>query len=386
MQRIDWKEHRTNIALFLFTTVVLLVIIEIYLRAFPLIHMYDFMSNTYELDEEIGYKHRPNLDYTVHNPEFSYRLKTNSYGFRDIEYSQGDVENSFVILSLGDSFAFGYGVEENESFPSIIENRLNADGIKSVVINTAVPGYGAIQESRTAKRYAPIFKPGMMILNVFVGNDIDDDYEFTQNSRWVLREGRVERSGAAERVATEEEKMSLIQKINAASNKLYIVKHIKYFLAKNPLVYQAFNKIIGSRNLDIRYEQFAGNYSQKTDEAWSIMLRQLGELKKYADSINSSLVIVLFPSKPQIDMKVREEVALINNMELEDMDFRKPNKILKRFADSNGIYIIETADKLASDAAKYHFKIDGHLNKEGNGFVAQILYNDIKSLVENASK
>ena len=52
-------------------------------------------------------------------------IRTNTKGLRDREYNSKKPKNTFRILVLGDSFTFGSCVEENETYPKVLENFLN---------------------------------------------------------------------------------------------------------------------------------------------------------------------------------------------------------------------------------------------------------------------
>jgi len=77
------------------------------------------------------------------NREFDNEYTVNSAGFRDDEASL----NCPKIIALGDSYTMGWGVDQNESFPSLIEDKL---GIK--VLNTGVSSYGTAREVLSLKK------------------------------------------------------------------------------------------------------------------------------------------------------------------------------------------------------------------------------------------
>jgi len=72
-----------------------------------------------------------------HNREFDTRIRVNSAGVRDDEASLRAPE----VIVLGDSFAMGWGVQQEESFPELLEQRLGRK-----VLNTGVPSYGTVRE------------------------------------------------------------------------------------------------------------------------------------------------------------------------------------------------------------------------------------------------
>ncbi len=71
------------------------------------------------------------------NKEFSTKYNINHLGLRDDEESLVKPE----IIVLGDSYAMGWGVNQDQSFPSIIEKEL---GLKT--LNAGISSYGTARE------------------------------------------------------------------------------------------------------------------------------------------------------------------------------------------------------------------------------------------------
>ena len=66
---------------------------------------------------------RPGAEGTLESSgDVVYRI--NADGFRDFAYSRPKPEGTFRVIVLGDSVAFGYGVELERSFPKVMENEL----------------------------------------------------------------------------------------------------------------------------------------------------------------------------------------------------------------------------------------------------------------------
>ena len=118
----------------------------------------------------------------VPNTTTTYMGKTvtiNSEGLRNPEVSRQKAESGYRILVLGDSVAFGWGVDEQEAFPRCIEKKLNdapqRPGQEArthyEVINAAVPGYGLYQELKQLAEIGKRYEPDMVILTL-INNDI----------------------------------------------------------------------------------------------------------------------------------------------------------------------------------------------------------------------
>ena len=77
---------------------------------------------------------------------------------------------------LGDSFTFGWGMEEEATYCSLLEKCLNASGGDGSfeVINAGVIGWGTRREVRYYPLEGRRFSPDVVVLNFFGYNDVDD--------------------------------------------------------------------------------------------------------------------------------------------------------------------------------------------------------------------
>ncbi len=101
------------------------------------------------------------------------QVRINDHGFRDNNgYQVLKEEGEFRILGLGDSFMFGWGVEENERYSNLLEERLNGAESNRFFrfINTGVPGYNSAMELALLKERGLSFSPDLVVLHS-VGND-----------------------------------------------------------------------------------------------------------------------------------------------------------------------------------------------------------------------
>jgi hypothetical protein len=129
-----------------------------------------------QLDERHA-RYDPELVYTLQpgafmfeNVEFSTQYVVNTLGVRDNQRSLTQPE----IVVAGDSYAMGWGVQQEESFPELLERRTGR-----VVLNTAIASYGTVRERRMLDR-VDLSRARTLIVQ-YAPNDFGENDEFLKN-------------------------------------------------------------------------------------------------------------------------------------------------------------------------------------------------------------
>lgn len=121
-----------------------------------------------EYHPTIGYRCKPNIRQVLPRPGGGeYTLVTNSIGIRsEREYAVPKPAGIFRIVVLGDSFAAGQYVSNDQRFSEIMERRL--PGVE--VMNFALEGTGTDQQLLIFESMAKAFDPDLVILMPFLQN------------------------------------------------------------------------------------------------------------------------------------------------------------------------------------------------------------------------
>jgi hypothetical protein len=99
-------------------------------------------------------------------------FKLNSRGFNDVEFASKQ-ENSYRILGIGDSFAFGV-VPRKYNYLKLLESQLNKKGVNVEVLNMGIPNTGPKDYLSILVREGLELKPDMVLVSFFLGNDFAD--------------------------------------------------------------------------------------------------------------------------------------------------------------------------------------------------------------------
>ena len=102
-----------------------------------------FNRNSGRYDSSLFYTLIPGKKFAFNNLEFRTSYQTNSKGLRDDEMS---LEKPEVIV-LGDSYAMGWGVQQNATFADQLEKRTGKK-----VLNAAISSYGTARELKNLYR------------------------------------------------------------------------------------------------------------------------------------------------------------------------------------------------------------------------------------------
>lgn len=118
---------------------------------------------------EIVYELRPNLRGTYDGKRYA----TDRFGFRsdrtvEVEKPAGVKR----IFGVGDSWMWGSGVDNGETYLDALDAHLRASGFKAEVINSGVWGYDATQQVATLNRKGLQFSPDIVVIGL-CSNDLE---------------------------------------------------------------------------------------------------------------------------------------------------------------------------------------------------------------------
>lgn len=99
--------------------------------------------------------------------------RINSLGFKDREFTLQKT-SKFRILAIGDSFTFGWGVNNEDTWCKRLEANLRNSGLDVEILDLGKPGAGPRRYAKIAECTVPRLKPDLVIIGMHCGGDFLD--------------------------------------------------------------------------------------------------------------------------------------------------------------------------------------------------------------------
>ncbi len=287
-----------------------------------------------------------------HSDNYGYKL--NSRGFKDVEYQMVKKPDTYRIVGIGDSFTFGVAPYPY-NFLTLLEDTLGTMPALPTVelINMGISSTGPPHYLSIITEEALPLKPDMILLSLFVGNDITESYP---DSR----------------------KRKLFMYSYLASSLYYIYKILPGMNQSfTPTSYgDGFTYCDSCSTFDPeRYLSIETQRSYVFQRNNAEFERNVKDAIFYLNKIDQlcrrqqiKLVVVLLPDHMQIDTRLQKRVLAYGNIPADAWDNEQPNRVLSAALEEAGVPVV---DLLNDFVARYpgpplYRPNDSHWNIRGN--------------------
>lgn len=334
-----------NFLVLLVTVILLFVLLELGFRIFKPQIFEIHPRGMYISDPHTGYSLNPGFTGYIERDEFRQPLRVNKHGMRGRVFSDKS-DNKYRILILGDSYAFGFGVTENETFASILEECSPASHGKTEVINGAVPGYGTIDELNFLKTHGKDINPDLVILQFLPVNDFMENR--SPAVKWAeINQGMLTMKEGSYEEDTTTAFMSrtlgwLKQNLHSAK---FVSERMGYLAMKFGLM----------KNMSA----FWGEDFSREDEM--ITGKAIAEIAEYSKSIGADFLLLYTVGQGHVLAETQDELT--------------SERFITQFARNNNIRLINTLREMrkSGDKNNYYYPVDGHWTAAGHRAVAEFI-------------
>ncbi len=335
----------------------------------------------YRPSRTMPYELIPNARSQIVDPtgEFDTKVSINSLGHRGPEFSIDKPDGVTRVLAIGDSFTFGWGVEDDEPYPRQLERLLRAKpGLGKVEVINA--GFAACFYPDTYYVYLRdrglAWKPDVVVVGFYLGNDI---YEFGMDT-WNAWQPRL--PGALP---------GGVRMLHKHVEDGYLVSNERDPRYATPILR---NSHLAQAYYSLKEEQprprselfnrfiYRNDYPPATRAHVRDVRRLFAEMHRMTAERGIPLVVMIIPA--------REQVHPLDDAEFKSIaqDLTRPNREFGAYFAQKGIRHFDLLEPFreASKVKRYYFHHDNHWNLDGHRFAAERLAAVVEPLLAPAAK
>ena len=289
--------------------------------------------------------------------EWDVEVEINDNGFRDINNIYQSKKDK--VLILGDSFTEGFGVSLENSYPKKLEKLFHDSDIPFDVYNAGITGNNLVDYIEIYNRYfANDDTIKVVIIGLFPGNDLKNSYKI--------------------RNVTEIKKNNILNSLKQAA-------------AKNSTFYNILNRFIKSNyeisSILVKFgiikekKNILVNYDLKNSLQKEKIFYSTNLLNKFKESIiKKKLLVILIPSKEQINDESWEFLIRKHRDKINDIDRKLPTELVEKKLNDYGINVINFYNifNLYKRKTPIYFEYDPHINIQGHTIISSEIFKKLK--------
>ena len=355
--------------------------------------MLEYQENRHIVNEGPG-------NHPLPDPRWGWKPSTGSFHSATAEYDVvGDVNSLWMndraydpsadgklvrVLALGDSHTFAVGVSSNQTWPKLLESKLNASSATTGfrVYNAGTSGYSMHQYLLRLMDQGPLLHPDYVVLGISYATDLYDllppdrggwvygedtarDYfDFDQNGslterHWDPRTVTRRTPRAAETIREILEYSAAFRYLRRSRLSLFIGSHVK---------------ISGQSlwpNMDIVLEK---NVAPEHEYQWRLFDALLKRIKEECDRQGAKLIVVGIPYLPQVYDEIWDSTFGNNPAYSRTAAIERVQGQCQLL----GIAYVDTLDPLRTKSKELgrwlHFHKDAHPTAEGQELIADTIF------------
>jgi hypothetical protein len=279
--------------------ITLLVVGELTIRRFAPQEIFGWGERaSLEPSDQFGWRLIPSKETRLRWLSYDYVVSANGLGFPGPEFPVDKPAGTYRILVTGDAFTSAEGVDTNQAWPRLLQTGL---GNNVEVLNFAITGYGPNQYAEVVDKFTPIYKPDLIIVELFVNDFFDvqtNDQQFQESIGFDQPD----------------------------QNRLYSIirlEHLRMFFRINiaePLGEMILNKPRATGYFLGNFASFEKDQEPQIAVGSQQIVNKLSQIQYATEQNNSRLILVMVPASIQVCKPSQLEYYP------KDIDFGNPEK------------------------------------------------------------
>jgi lysophospholipase L1-like esterase len=350
--------------------------------------------------------------------EFSYDVYINSLGLRDRELPR-ERGKAFRIAAIGDSYTYGWGVNIEDCWTSLLNEHFREAGETVEVINLGKPGQGPPEYAALAEKAIPLLRPDLVLVCMLQGNDIrgvgpepdalpaPDFYERVR--RCFPNTTRLVRDLQREREYTGRSHLAMPPgRSTAEDNRRWMANtaHEIYekYSDEEKARFDSFEEPVRTAFMQGDLNAYMVNLSvlnpdfyimtMDLEDAWtetciSRAAHALSRIRKVAEDYGARTVVVAMPEGPYVNRAALEGMRRIgHNMPEWLLQTDAMDKTIEAAATRAGLpcYKVTDAFRKEIDRTDLYFPLDGHPTAAGHLLFKEAFLPALEKLIAGQKK
>lgn len=378
----------------LVSSVLSLLVAEVLLRTFAPRRTVEVLSGAYPAmfreRDYLPYGLREGYQGRLATAEFDTTVRINSRGYRGAEFA-AEKGDAFRILVIGDSFTFGWGVEDSETYAAQLQRLLAArqPAQRIEVINA---GFAACYSPDTyylyLKREGLGLNPDLIVVGTYVGNDLDSLVAF--ENEWV----ETDAEGLPLRIRNTNSHVvgnMLLPRDVPLRYRLPVLHRLHLFQGMADLWWALKEQLQASVTVSARLHAHAPDndegipyiyrltYAERTNTVMRRVESVFAGMDRLATEAGVPLVFMIIPEQVQL---------LENAFKGLPADIKKPQRLLSEFFEREGLAYVDLLPSFAKEGSSrmLYFPHDNHWTAAGHALGARILADTVAPYLATALK
>jgi lysophospholipase L1-like esterase len=304
--------------------------------------LYRSTDSMYVADSELLFKIRPHVDTIADHPDYHVRIKTN-LNLDGIGFRGGSLGGPAWAAAVGDSFTFGVGVDQEDTWVYRLAKALGKE-----IINLGIPAQGPPQYTRVLKHYAlPLHL--RVVFYCFYYNDLNAANRFYRMKRtWIPVSRHLRQYSVIYNLVSENRSAGapVAEQADAEGAELNI----------NPEDVR--------RSLARQDRNFA--------QHWKLTVKEIEDAINASQQAGVQMIMLYLPSRWEVYW---EQLQAQHHLP-STLDIDRLRRTVVEYCGNHKIPCFDLTPALKREAQQgkqLYFRIDGHWNKEGNRIVAEAL-------------
>jgi lysophospholipase L1-like esterase len=339
-------------------------------------------------DPDAGWICRPGANVYYELPgSFRVRVLCNTRGLRDRERPFEKPAGTRRIVCLGDSYLWGYGVENDETLPANLEQLL--PGVEA--INLGANGYSTVQKLVRLETEGLRYDPDWVVL-LFCWNDLEDNFDDKKGGRPVAEWSSDGVVRIVNRPVRSPWKPALAQWM-AHHSRLYLYVAYRIKLARDAILRSraearpAPTGAAGAGADQMKFSEvsfYLGEARPALNRAWETLRQLLVMVRDLAARHDARLLVVHVADQRDVDPVAQHELIRETGQPAGAFDWDRTGRTLMEMCAGEGIESVDLAPAFRAqpDPSALFLKRNRHWNAAGQRLAAEVVAGRLQELAD----